>query len=181
MQSRSFLLAYSLRWDVSSRAFSPRSESNRRPPPYQGGALPPELHGRSDHQAQSVPKPYSYNNWRGRDSNPRRRPPTDLQSAPFGRFGTPPNKKPTRASGQSRTGNLRFTKPLLCRLSYAGTLARFSRIVQAAKRDVKGGSAPRQSDRVGRRTRRRRSPARYRGQGRRRRSEPGRKSPSALP
>ena len=25
---------------------SPRSESNRRPPPYQGGALPPELHGR---------------------------------------------------------------------------------------------------------------------------------------
>ena len=28
--------------------------------------------------------------WRGEDSNLRRRQPTDLQSAPFGRFGTPP-------------------------------------------------------------------------------------------
>ena len=28
--------------------------------------------------------------WAGRDSNPRRREPTDLQSAPFGRLGTCP-------------------------------------------------------------------------------------------
>ncbi len=30
--------------------------------------------------------------WAGRDSNPRRREPTDLQSAPFGRLGTCPSK-----------------------------------------------------------------------------------------
>ena len=29
--------------------------------------------------------------WAGRDSNPRRREPTDLQSAPFGRLGTCPH------------------------------------------------------------------------------------------
>jgi hypothetical protein len=28
--------------------------------------------------------------WRGKDSNLRRRKPADLQSAPFGRSGTPP-------------------------------------------------------------------------------------------
>ena len=33
--------------------------------------------------------------WAGRDSNPRRRMPADLQSAPFDRFGTDPSCKTT--------------------------------------------------------------------------------------
>src|SRR5256885_689991 len=32
--------------------------------------------------------------WRGKDSNLRRRKPADLQSAPVGRLGTPPQKEP---------------------------------------------------------------------------------------
>ena len=40
--------------------------------------------------------------WAGRDSNPRRREPTDLQSAPFGRLGTcPPGGLRPQASGLS--------------------------------------------------------------------------------
>ena len=38
--------------------------------------------------------------WAGRDSNPRRREPTDLQSAPFGRLGTcPPRGSRPQAPG----------------------------------------------------------------------------------
>ena len=32
-------------------------------------------------------------NWRGKDSNLRRRKPSDLQSDPFGRSGTPPENQ----------------------------------------------------------------------------------------
>src|SRR6478752_10178222 len=32
--------------------------------------------------------------WRGKDSNLRRRKPADLQSAPVGRLGTPPQNEP---------------------------------------------------------------------------------------
>jgi hypothetical protein len=39
--------------------------------------------------------------WAGRDSNPRRREPTDLQSAPFGRLGTCPFRGKPQASGAS--------------------------------------------------------------------------------
>lgn len=41
--------------------------------------------------------------WAGRDSNPRRRKPADLQSAPFDRFGTYPYfKKTHRHSSEKR-------------------------------------------------------------------------------
>src|SRR5207248_468492 len=55
---------------------SPHPDLNRRPSPYQGDALPPELCG------------LWY--WAEEDSNPRRRKPTDLQSVPFDRFGICP-------------------------------------------------------------------------------------------
>ena len=55
--------------------WSPRSDLNRRPPPYHGGALPTELRG------QMV---------EGEGFEPSKAPPTDLQSAPFGHSGTPP-------------------------------------------------------------------------------------------
>src|SRR4051812_34614043 len=34
---------------------SPLTDSNRRPPPYHGGALPTELRGRSRHSRRSLP------------------------------------------------------------------------------------------------------------------------------
>ncbi len=44
---------------------------------------------------------------------------TDLQSAPFGHFGTPPNG----ASDRSRTCDLLITSQLLYLLSYAGKMS----------------------------------------------------------
>src|SRR5438067_3319158 len=41
--------------------------------------------------------------WRGKDSNLRRRKPADLQSAPFGRSGTPPVSQPVL--------RIRFVRP----------------------------------------------------------------------
>src|SRR5580704_6363293 len=38
--------------------------------------------------------PQPLNWWRGKDSNLRRRKPADLQSAPVGRLGTPPQNEP---------------------------------------------------------------------------------------
>lgn len=38
--------------------------------------------------------------WRGKDSNLRRRKPADLQSAPFGRSGTPPADDSSTNPGQ---------------------------------------------------------------------------------
>src|SRR3981081_891981 len=58
-----------VRWSV-------RWESNPRPTPYQGVALPLSYLG--------------FVWWTGEDSNPRRLAPADLQSAPFGHFGTRP-------------------------------------------------------------------------------------------
>ncbi len=55
---------------------SPLAESNRRPPPYHGGALPAELRGR----VGLVP---------GEGFEPPKALPADLQSAPFGRSGIP--------------------------------------------------------------------------------------------
>src|SRR5207249_4163525 len=41
------------------------------------------------HRPASIPEV-----WRGKDSNLRRRKPADLQSAPVGRLGTPPQNEP---------------------------------------------------------------------------------------
>jgi hypothetical protein len=38
---------------------SPLSDSNRRPPPYHGGALPTELRGRSGHRSAGVTFAYT--------------------------------------------------------------------------------------------------------------------------
>ena len=62
--------------------------------------------------------PSSFPWWAGLDSNQRRRTPAELQSAPFDRSGTDPCC--AGADGRTRTDNRRFTKPLLCQLSYVG-------------------------------------------------------------
>src|SRR2546427_8300295 len=108
-----------LRWprQPSRGRWSPCPGLNRRPRPYQGRALPTELHGRDHSQRHtwsgkrdSNPRPpawkagalpLSYSRacenclvrkwWGGEDLNPRRRTPADLQSAPFGHLGTSPN------------------------------------------------------------------------------------------
>lgn len=49
------------------------------------------LHSRKLHVFAFYLAPVRILWWRGRDSNPRRRMPTDLQSAPFDRFGTSPS------------------------------------------------------------------------------------------
>ena len=71
--------------------------------------------------------------WWGKDSNLRRRKPADLQSAPVGHLGTPPEFRKTaawnpeqdmhptptsRADGENRTRNLLITNQLLRQLSY---------------------------------------------------------------
>src|SRR5688572_14262487 len=56
------------------------------------------------------------------DSNHRRHTPADLQSAPFGHSGTPPDlSEPVcqRAGGRTRTDYLLITNQLLCQVSYA--------------------------------------------------------------
>ena len=53
---------------------------------------------------------------------PTKRNAADLQSAPFSHSGTPP-LKPSGADNRNRTYNLRFTKPLLCLLSYVSMIS----------------------------------------------------------
>jgi hypothetical protein len=108
------ILAYSSRVPPFSTLIkykSPQPDSNWRPLPYQGSALPTELYGQSFNQrvmgieptlsawkAEVLPLNYTRVascdciRWRGKDSNLRRRKPSDLQSDPFGRSGTPPLK-----------------------------------------------------------------------------------------
>ena len=84
--------------------------------------------------------------WWGKDSNLRRHKPADLQSAPVGHLGTPPQptestaadrirlrcSSPThtlvlfttadaRADGENRTRNRLITNQVLCQLSYVST------------------------------------------------------------
>src|SRR5438034_11290915 len=58
---------------------SGRRGSNPRPSAWKADALPTELRPRAE--------------WWGKDSNLRRLTPADLQSAPFGRSGTPPRQR----------------------------------------------------------------------------------------
>ena len=83
----------------------------------------------------------------GAGFEPAKAMPPDLQSGPFSHLGNHPlevlgqtglrelrafrmiesceaNHSFRRAGGESRTRNLRFTKPLLCQLSYASIAAR---------------------------------------------------------
>ena len=69
----------------------PPQETPRRAP-----ALARPRPERSGNITRSTPSNLRW--WAGRDSNPRRREPTDLQSAPFGRLGTCPSGRP-EASG----------------------------------------------------------------------------------
>ena len=57
--------------------------------------------------------------WREKDLNLRRHKPADLQSAPIGRSGTPPQKK-LGAGGGIRTPGQRITNASLWPLSYTG-------------------------------------------------------------
>ena len=53
----------------------------------------------------------------GEGFEPSKAEPADLQSAPFGHSGTPPN---CGAGDGTRTRNLLITSQLLCQLSYTG-------------------------------------------------------------
>jgi len=60
----------------------------------------------------------------GAGFEPAKALPPDLQSGPFSHLGIHPDRlgprdRMARAGGESRTHNRRFTKPVLCRLSYA--------------------------------------------------------------
>jgi Kef-type K+ transport system membrane component KefB len=77
---------------------------------------------------------------------PKAHRPTDLQSVPFDRSGTPagflilPQSRtdfqtiPPGADGRSRTGNPPLTKRLLCRLSYVGALFIVAILLRPSKR-----------------------------------------------
>src|ERR1700758_2992992 len=51
--------------------------------------------------------------WRGKDSNLRRRKPADLQSAPVGRLGTPPQNEPRILISEGRSVNALLARYLL--------------------------------------------------------------------
>src|SRR3990170_2988079 len=59
--------------------WSGKRDSNPRPPAWKAGALP-----------LSYSRTSCLGWWGGEDLNPRRHPPADLQSAPFGHLGTSP-------------------------------------------------------------------------------------------
>ena len=87
------------------------------------------------HFRDAASNPKSAIEWVRRDLNPRTPKRPDLQSgaidhsATYPFFRPPPHRVRSRrpsegkASGENRTHDLRFTKPLLYRLSYAGTIA----------------------------------------------------------
>ena len=52
---------------------------------------------------ESLPPRHGW--WRGKDSNLRRRKPADLQSAPVGRLGTPPQNEPRIVISEGRGVN----------------------------------------------------------------------------
>src|SRR5580704_18847348 len=59
--------------------------------------------------------PQPLNWWRGKDSNLRRRKPADLQSAPVGRLGTPPQNEPRIVISEVRSVNASLARYLLGR------------------------------------------------------------------
>src|SRR5205085_3137123 len=61
----------------------------------------------------SRPSPLRW--WRGKDSNLRRRKPADLQSAPVGRLGTPPQNEPRILSSGYRRVNAAW--PAICEVA----------------------------------------------------------------
>ena len=135
---------------------SGRRGSNPRHQAWKACALPAELlpHNQPCSPRGKWQKPNSNfresrsNKWWGKDSNLRRLAPADLQSAPVGHLGTPPNKSPalqtpckkrrrswfkkipisrlqnrrqqsnSKADGENRTRNRLITNQVLCQLSY---------------------------------------------------------------
>jgi hypothetical protein len=101
---------------------------------------PPSRPGRTP-QSDSIP---IGTHMGGAGFEPAKAVPPDLQSGPFGRLGIHPlqwsrcapdvaaesspgdfaSHRKGRAGGETRTHNPRFTKPMLCRLSYASNLDR---------------------------------------------------------
>src|SRR5258708_9049814 len=76
--------------------------------------------------------------WRGKDSNLRRRKPADLQSAPVGRLGTPPQNEPRIVISVWRSVNASW--PGIC-LWDAG-LERPRRIPRPAGRTMRPRARP---------------------------------------
>jgi hypothetical protein len=84
--------------------------------------------------------------WWEKDSNLRRREPADLQSAPVGRLGIPPNSHdapgarrpacPAQADGESRTRNRLITNQVLCQLSYVSVPSVFRETLSINRADA---------------------------------------------
>src|SRR5215470_7627888 len=69
-----------------SSEWSGKRDSNPRPPAWKAGALPLSYSRTPDPTISRYPGRW----WGEEDLNPRRRPPADLQSAPFGHLGISP-------------------------------------------------------------------------------------------
>src|ERR1700751_1075978 len=66
---------------------------------------------REPSNARTPPPPTGW--WRWKDSNLRRRKPADLQSAPVGRLGTPPQNGPRFVISEGRGVNASLARDLL--------------------------------------------------------------------
>src|SRR5262249_34790886 len=75
--------------------WSGKRDLNPRPPAWKAGALPLSY---SRVRLPFVSLVATDWWWRGEDLNPRRHPPADLQSAPFGHLGTSPSIRPLAGS-----------------------------------------------------------------------------------
>lgn len=113
---------------------SPKPESNRRPPPYQGSALPSELFGQKPHSlvfrtGQSICQAHrgSVEGLWDEPSSPREILRTD-RGADLARLRGPEDNTPIetpidrKARNRNRTDSLRSTKAALFLLSYSGSV-----------------------------------------------------------
>ncbi len=102
---------------LSRRIWSGKRGSNPRHSAWKADALPTELFPLCG-PAGSALIAEAFYLVEGGGFEPPKAEPTDLQSAPFGRSGTPPYREAGAGDG-TRTRNLLITNQLLYRLSYA--------------------------------------------------------------
>src|SRR5215470_10398086 len=80
--------------------------------------------------------------WRGKDSNLRRRKPADLQSAPVGRLGTPPQNEPRILILRWRGVNAFLARNLLGGPGYPGVPAGLGALPAAARSRSSAARSP---------------------------------------
>ena len=110
-----WLSFYPLRLRSGKPSYARREPSfeGHTSPRAEGGGQP--LRRKDDGLPYEAPSLRRGEVWAGLDSNQRRREPADLQSAPFGRFGTYPNKvfpPPCKRAGNCRPPGLRESQLL---------------------------------------------------------------------